>query len=397
MNNNVIFAGDLVCNNEDIKWQSQQQNLKDLYLVGNNNSESSTCGKFNVNYEVESIVPLHAVKLYTLTQIRFRAFTKSIVLKDYFIQVFNPTLFTDQSKYAIVLSIKRTEDKMDNPFNEKELSYPLETKSYILLYGQKIKDYNNTLFHIYGQFIRNQLDYMNLYGFSTHIINNSINTKAVKDSNIQIDKFLIQKYRSDIPLLKKHQKLSPSDNNSNNDLLEKSMNKLKKLDELREEVRKQRPERTLVVTKRKISSLRRSNSNIPFLPPPPPPSSSTSSSSQSKQQAVLSLSHSSSQQSILSIDKLSSSSSSSSYSAYHDNNKKQLKSAIWSKLLFLGHDKKAEDTKLFYHSIYQSIQFVTRKTFKCAPLDSQLMNQLIDKHIQFYDSLDMDTVDDPIQ
>ncbi|CAO3637272.1 unnamed protein product [Cunninghamella echinulata] len=390
MNSNVILVGDLVCNNEDIKWQSQQQNLK----VGNNNSESSTCGKFTVTYEAEFIVPLHAVKLYTLTQIRFRAYTKSLALKDYFIQVFNPNSFTDQSKYGIVLGIKRIEDKMDNPFNEKEMNYPLEKKSYILLYGQNIKDHNNTTFQIYGQFIRNQLDYTDLYKFSTHNINNSMNTKTTKSNGIHIDKSLIKKYRPDIPLLKKCQIPSSFSNNSNNDLLKKSMNKLKKLDELREEVRKQRPERTLVVTKRKISSIRRSNSNIPFLPPPPPPPPPPPSSSQSKQQSVLSLSHSSSQQSILSIDKLS---SSSSYSTYHDENKKQLKSAIWSKLLLLGHDKKAEDTKLFYHSIYQSIQFVTRKTFKYTPLDSQLMNQLIDKHIQFYDNLDLELIDDPIQ
>ncbi|CAO3641771.1 unnamed protein product [Cunninghamella blakesleeana] len=432
MNKNVILTGHIGCNNEGrvlslflfllrkrkaynlfltihtlyyylaIKWQSNQQTLQDLYLVGHN-SESTTCGKFNVTYQAEFIIPLNAIKLYTLTQTRFRVYTKSLELKEYFTQVFKPTSFTNQSKYAIVLNVKRAENKIDDPFNENEMNYPLDYKSYILLYGQKIKQDQSITFQIYGQLIRDHLNYIDLYRFSTHITSHSIKTKGTKRTSISIDKSTLQTYRPDIPFIKRDSLLStplsslppsPSDNNNNegddnnNLLLKRGMSKLKQLDILREEARKQRPERTLIVTKRKISSIRKSNANIPFLQSPNP-------LSQPKQQSLLALSQSSSSQPILTLDKPISSTTTTT--RHESNNKKQLKLAIWSKLLLLGHDKKAEDTKLFYHSIYQSIQFVTRKTFKDAPLDTQLMNQLIDKHIQFYDSLDSELINNSIQ
>ncbi|KAI8097394.1 uncharacterized protein BX664DRAFT_326270 [Halteromyces radiatus] len=394
MTDNAVLSGSLRLT-KGLNWAGKQD-LETLFLA-RHSTDSISCGTFSVAFYVETIIPLHAVKLYTLTSQRYRAMTNSSTLCNYLTHVFKPVSTFHQPKYALLLRIQKNGEDTSNPFDESEILYPLPKISYALLYAQQLEQSNdndqNSL-HVYAQVIRDPFDYINFSNFT------SINTTPKEDTYINTANSILQHYRPNLSLhLRNKLQYTQHHRQCWRSILKKDMDRLDRMDQIREESRLSRPERTLTITKRKLLPQRKS-SNI--APPPQPQSIKRSQSASSSLSYTSSYSRkptaTSSSSSINNLDinptiatsNIPSSQQSNSDSTYHADNKKQLKIAIWSKLLNCGHDKKAEDTKLLYQSIYQSIQFVTRKTFKDELLDRHFMELLIDKHIQFYNSLDVD-------
>ncbi|GAB5591938.1 hypothetical protein Unana1_06838 [Umbelopsis nana] len=68
-------------------------------------------------------------------------------------------------------------------------------------------------------------------------------------------------------------------------------------------------------------------------------------------------------------------------------NKKVLKKLVWDKLLRRGYVKREDDTKAYYHQIYQSSQFVLRHGIKQNILSAELMDTIAEKHFDFYASM----------
>ncbi|CAO3594645.1 unnamed protein product [Absidia cylindrospora] len=409
-------------------WRGQHD-LEELSLV-KHTANSKNCGLHRVSFTVESVIPLHTVKLYSLTSQRYHAFTKSSILSDFLSQVYNPMSIFQQPKYALLICIRNSGLIQANPFDDNEIVYPLAKESYMLLIGRKLDEHSrgSISLQVFGQVLRDRFDYPNFYNLpNAHNIipvpsftfgdnNSESNINHHDVSNSDMAESILQSYRPD--LLSKsrdpqqhheqqNQQIGSSyiyhhqQQQSWKSLLKKDMDRLGKLDQLRDESRRNRPERTLNVIKRKHLPHRKSG-NMGLQPPPPLPSTLKKSASASsllpstalKRQPSLPTNPISESKSNIPASSTSSTSSAllqqpSSESSYHDTNKKQLKSAIWSKLLQDGHDKKSEDTKQLYHCIYQSMQYVLRKSFKTNLLDCQLMDSLIDSHIHFYCSLEL--------
>ncbi|ORZ25970.1 hypothetical protein BCR42DRAFT_401308 [Absidia repens] len=401
-------------------WRGQHD-LEDLSLV-KHTTNSKDCGLHKVSFTVESVIPLHTVKLYSLTSQRYYAFTKSSILSDFLSQVYNPMSIYQQPKYALLICIRNNGLIPANPFDDNEIVYPLAKESYMLLIGRKFDEHSqgSISLQVFGQVLRDRFDYPNFYNLS-----NDHNIKPVpsftfgdnsSESNINhgdvsspdMTESILQSYRPDLfsksKQLQQHHEQQNQHTGSSyiyhhqrqqswKSLLKKDMDRLGKLDQLRDESRRNRPERKLNVIKRKLIPHRK-NGNMGLQPPPPPlPSTLEKSASASSLLPSADLKR----QPSLPTNPISASKSnipaslqqSSSESSCHDTNKKQLKSAIWSKLLQDGHDKKSEDTKQLYHCIYQSMQYALRKSFKTNLLDYQLMDSLIDSHIHFYSSLEL--------
>ncbi|KAI9315931.1 hypothetical protein BX666DRAFT_271640 [Dichotomocladium elegans] len=68
-------------------------------------------------------------------------------------------------------------------------------------------------------------------------------------------------------------------------------------------------------------------------------------------------------------------------------NKNIMKRRVWDKVLKRGFDKRSQQTKLIYQHIYQSIQYVFRRTIKDEEVDIKVMDQVIEAHLQFYDDM----------
>ncbi|KAI8067798.1 hypothetical protein BC940DRAFT_319239 [Gongronella butleri] len=153
-------------------------------------------------------------------------------------------------------------------------------------------------------------------------------------------------------------------------LLHKQREQLQTIESWYDQRRRDRPERTLIYSKRRIAPKRTASTSAL----PQPVTRVPSSVPVSRQPSASSLSAVASPAS----------------SNVTEANKKQLKTALWSHLRQLGYDKKHEDTKIFFQTIYQSIQYVTQKTLATSPLDASVITQLIERHLEFYVTLKQD-------
>ncbi|KAG2188005.1 hypothetical protein INT44_000755 [Umbelopsis vinacea] len=69
-------------------------------------------------------------------------------------------------------------------------------------------------------------------------------------------------------------------------------------------------------------------------------------------------------------------------------NKKVLKKLVWDKLLQRGYVKRDETTKAYYHQVYQSSQFILRNSIKKRILPVDMLDSMVDKHFEFYNSME---------
>ncbi|ORX46102.1 hypothetical protein DM01DRAFT_1339747 [Hesseltinella vesiculosa] len=299
MSPQVVWHGPLTLI-KDTHWQVPvNQNL----ILCDQTTTSSEYHIFNVIYEMKSIIPLYTVKLYTLASHAFKGSTQSQPLLDYLSMIYQPVNCFQQPKYALLLTMTRNDKNVD-PFSQ--IQYPLASTVHLLLYAQRTTD--NTL-QTFASVIRDRLDYTGL----------------------------------DAPCLSFHQ---PS-------TLEKHLRRCQQLKALQDQRRRDRPERTLIYTKRRIVPKKAPSSSSLL----PPISRQTSSSSLPP---------------------------SSSSSNLFDTNKKNLKTILWSRLRQLDYDSKHDDTKLYYHTIYQSIQYILRNTFKTEMVSHDVLEQFIERHLTFY-------------
>ncbi|KAI8332199.1 hypothetical protein BC941DRAFT_436898 [Chlamydoabsidia padenii] len=420
MGDNVALNGTVRLKN-GLPWRGQQD-LEDLLLV-RHTTDSTSCGQYIVSYTVESIIPLHSVKLYTLTNQRYRAYTNSTILHEYFCKVYQATSIFNQPKYAILVCVRNNGFDPENPFDDNEISYPLAKESYMVLFGQRLGQSQDTpgSLQVYGQVLRDKFDYMNFYTLSNTCGSTFIPTPLALDigRNHDTAALVLDTYRP-----------GHSSNETNQhkqqswvSIFEKDMDRLQKMDKYKNETKRNRPERTLSFIKRKPFQLQtKGDSSSTTTPIKRSASASALSSPTISSAPELVLASTSTSTTLAPTTALESSSAASqpltsvhikkqqslpnnktkifpppstsssqpivSDTSYYGTNRKQLKSAIWSKLLQDGHDKKSDDTIAFYHIIYQSMQYVLRKTFKTEPLEPRKIELLIDNHIQFYHGLD---------
>ncbi|SAM04942.1 hypothetical protein [Absidia glauca] len=423
-------------------WRDQQD-LDDLLLV-RHTSNSTSCGVHMVSYTIESIIPLQAVKLYTFTNQRYRAYTNSPALHEYLCEVYNKTSVFGQPTQALLVCVRNSGIDPGNPFDENEITYPLAKESHILLFGQRLGQ--DASLQVFGQVLRQQFDYTNFYTLPNVLGSVTVsspltlggnpksdntyqnNTHAKDDIDAATAAFILDSYRPDLSAASN---TNQRKQRSWESTFEKDMERLHKLDMLQDRTKRNRPERTLSFIKRK-PFLPRKSTNPTTQQLSTTPLKRSASASASSLSSTLTIStpsgltpisttlepttmtatvpmtesptptptsapshplmsiHIKRQQSLPSKSIPTSSQPTSSQSTHYDSNKKQLKSAIWSKLLQDGLNKKSDDTIAFYHIIYQSIQYVLRNTFKVAPLDPRRMEPLIESHIQFYRNLEND-------
>ncbi|KAI9490635.1 hypothetical protein BDB00DRAFT_790150 [Zychaea mexicana] len=75
---------------------------------------------------------------------------------------------------------------------------------------------------------------------------------------------------------------------------------------------------------------------------------------------------------------------------WESENKDLIKNRLWSTMSKeRGHDRRSEKSKLLYLQIYQSCRYVFRLTMKDKQVNSKLLDQIIDKHLDFYEELDI--------
>ncbi|KAI9261591.1 hypothetical protein BDA99DRAFT_80274 [Phascolomyces articulosus] len=76
--------------------------------------------------------------------------------------------------------------------------------------------------------------------------------------------------------------------------------------------------------------------------------------------------------------------------SWETENKETIKKRLWGTMSkHRGHDRRSEKSKLLYQQIYQSCQYVFRHTMKDEQINSQLLDQVIEKHLGFYEDLDL--------
>ncbi|KAI8137081.1 hypothetical protein BJV82DRAFT_364917 [Fennellomyces sp. T-0311] len=74
---------------------------------------------------------------------------------------------------------------------------------------------------------------------------------------------------------------------------------------------------------------------------------------------------------------------------WESENKEMIKKRLWGTMSKnRGHDRRSEKSKLLFHQIYLSCQYVFRRVMKDEQVDPGQLDQVIEKHLEFYEEID---------
>ncbi|CAO3668385.1 unnamed protein product [Umbelopsis ramanniana] len=414
----VLLQGDLTIQTND-----QQHNSCHGLTLHKEGKETATdveqprLGRFLVQYELLRVLPLASVKKYLLVNSRWRVYAdpSSKELSSLFRKIFqcHPLLPSGDTRYSMLLKVRELSSiflstgKLDNPFivgkDADDLLFPLPSTSYFLIYGEKLPDSSSLC--IYASLLHEPNELVNI--FELTMSNSCVKPGRREEAMQTLDKSTeIICQRSGL------KRFSGAEHeNTKKAKGEKELDYISALDRIREQNSKTVIERQIFKSKstkqKKVTMIAVPTAVIGDKSAPSSPSTSKEqldssidniNPTRAAERHERGVSMPSGSPMTATIPEMKDASSrpiltESTTARRKDEpteaeNKKVLKKMVWDKLLQRGYVKRDENTKAYYHQVYQSAQFILRNAIKKRILPVDMLDSVIEKHFEFYMSME---------